>query len=69
MFEFSTETRNKNKIEGKKRSKSTGGRGQDSGDWGLDERDKLGYKESAGGDSAAEVKALNYDLWIDNACV
>jgi len=35
----------------------------------LDGRDKLGYKESAGGDSAVEVKALNYELWIDIAFV
>ncbi len=57
-----SETANEDKNEGKKRNKSTGGRGQDSGNWGLDERDKLGYKEFAGGDSAVEVKALNYEL-------
>ncbi len=28
----------------------------------MDEKDKLGYKESAGDDSAVEVKALNYEL-------
>ncbi len=57
-----SEAGNEDKNEGKKQNKSTAGRGQDSGDWGLDERDKLGYKESAGGDSAVEVKALGYEL-------
>ena len=35
----------------------------------LNERVKLGYKEFAGGDFAAGVKALNYELWIDNLLV